>query len=84
MYIYLTSDRLIDITELPETFRERLNYLYKIKEKWTLRELKTFYSDLNVSNIEEKFGSCLKLIPEVNPFDQKRQINFYYQKFKLY
>jgi len=74
----------MDITELPETFRERLNYLFKIKEKWTLRELKTFYSDLNISNIEEKFVSCLKLIPEVNPLDLKRQINFYYQKFKLY
>ena len=75
---------MIDVTELPETFRERLNSLYKIKEKWTLRELKIFFSDLNVTNIEEKLGSCLKVITEVHPFDNKRQINYYYQKFKLY
>ncbi len=69
---------------MPENFRERLNFLYKIKEKWTLRELKIFFADLNVNNIEEKIGSCLKLIAEMNPFDSKRQINYYHQKFKLY
>jgi hypothetical protein len=74
----------LEISDLPETYRERLNELFKIKEKWTFREFKIFFEDLNISNLEEKLGSCLRIISEPNPFDSKRQINFYYQKYKLY
>jgi hypothetical protein len=64
--------------------RERINELYKIKEKWTLSELKAFFSDLNISNIEEKLGTFLRVVPEQNPFVKNKQINYYYLKYKLY
>lgn len=58
--------------------------MFKFKEKWTLSELKIFLNDLNVTNLEEKLANFARIVVEPNPFDNKRQANFYYLKYKLY
>ena len=74
----------MDLTDLTEKLRERINELYKIKEKWTLRELKVFLGDLNVNNLEEKLASYLRVFPEPNPFDRTKTLTYYTLKYKLY
>ncbi len=69
---------------MKEKLKDRLNELYKIKEKWTLSELKVFLADLNIANIEEKTSSLLRIIPEQNPFDKTKILNYYHLKYKLY
>jgi hypothetical protein len=68
----------------PEKFEGRLDALFKIKEKWTFNEIIPFMNDINVGNLQEKLAKYCKIIPETNPFDNRKQVAFYYLKIKLY
>lgn len=75
------SIKFIDETDLSETFEERLNELFKIKEKWTLNELSAF---LNFdASYNEKIPRYCKQFSEANPFDKTRQVVYYRLKFSL-
>jgi len=82
--LFKLISRYVDITNYSENLRERLNELYKIKDKWTLNELKIFLRDLNINNVEEKLTNFTRLVVEANPFDSKNKINSFYLKYKLY
>lgn len=83
-FILIYYFRLLDATTLPEKFEIRLNELFKYKEKWTFKEMNYFFNDLNIVNLEEKLGKFCKVISENNPFDNKKPVISYYQKYKLY
>lgn len=70
--------------DLSEKFETRLKELFERKDKWTLRELKHFMRELNVNNLEEKLTRFCKIIPESNPFDNKKTCLYYMLKFKIY
>ena len=76
--------RFVDISQLADDFDNRLTDLFKLKEKWTLNELKHYLDDLKIVNLEEKLTKHYRVITENNPFDTKRVVNYYAQKYKLY
>ena len=52
----------------------RLERLFQVKEKWTIRELQSFLTDFLEPEIDAKFESWLvkntRTLKEQNPFDQ--------------
>jgi len=71
------------IEEMPEKFEEVLKELYEKKERWTINELRPFLAEFKFSNLEEKLTKFCKIIPEPNPFDNRKSTNFFYLKMPI-
>lgn len=73
--------KIIDITTLSETFKIRLQELFEIKDKWTLNEIKAFFVDLKLTNIELNLLSYCRSHTENNVFDPKIKTTYFDYKF---
>jgi len=68
---------------MPEKYEARLKELFDKKEKWTINELRPFFTEFQFSNLEEKLTKFCKLISEPNPFNSSKTSNFYYLKMPI-
>ncbi|MCQ2816293.1 MAG: sister chromatid cohesion protein DCC1 [archaeon] len=70
----------IDLSSFADNFDERIKQLYQIKEKWTLKELKTFCEDLSLANLVDRINRLTQVVSEENLFNKEKKISYLYLK----
>ena len=52
---------------------DSIESLYEMKDKWTMKELKHFFGDLEISNLPERIKRLTQAVTEENLFDKSKK-----------